>query len=76
MPTPATQTIILGKASLGNMLKGPCHSGGGQTTSFQGSQKYTVSAQQTGPRTKSFRGKYSAPMFALSGYGKTLNLSR
>ena len=41
---------------------------------FQGFQKCTIFAQQTGPRTKSFRGIFSTPLFCSDGYGLTLNL--
>jgi hypothetical protein len=51
------------------------HSGGGQKACFQGFQKCSIFAQQSGPRTKSFRGKLPTPFFCFDGYGLTLNLS-
>ena len=47
-PNPAFLTIILDKACLGSMLKGSQHSGGGQKACFQGFQKCTILAQETG----------------------------
>jgi len=64
-PTPAFQTIILDRACLGSILKGSRHSGGGQKACFQSFQKCTIFAQQTGPLTKSFRGKFSTPFSLL-----------
>jgi hypothetical protein len=67
-PTSAFQTIKLDRACLGSILKGSWHSGDGQKACFRGFQKCTIFAQQTGPRTKSFRGKFSPPFFfALMG---------
>jgi hypothetical protein len=67
-PTPAFQTIKPDRACLGSILKGSRHSDGGQEACFQGFQKCTIFAQQTGPRTKSFWGKFSPPLFfALIG---------
>ena len=72
---PAFQTILLDRACLGSILKGSRHSGDGQKACFRGFQKCTIFAQQTGPRNKSFRGKFSPPFFCFDGYGLTLNLS-
>jgi len=55
-------------------MKGSRHSGGDQEACFQGFQKCTIFAQQTGSRSKSFRGKFPPPFFLLDGYGLTLNL--
>jgi len=68
-PNPSIQTIILDRACLGSILKGSRHSGGGQEACFQGFQKCTIFAQQTGPRTKSFRGRFPSPFFCFDGYG-------
>jgi len=73
-PNPAFQTIKLDRACLGSILKGSRHSGDGQKACFRGFQKCTIFAQQTGPCTKSFRGKFPPPFFLLDGYGLTLNL--
>ena len=73
-PAPAFQTIKLDRVCLGSILKGSRHSGDGQKACFQGFQKCTIFAQQTGPRTKSFRGNFH-PLFCFYGYGLTLNLS-
>ena len=64
-PNPAFLTIILDKACLGSMLKGSQHSGGGQKACFQGFQKCTILAQETGPHTQSFQGNISTPLFLL-----------
>jgi len=39
--------------------------GGGQKARFQGFQKCTILAQQTGPRSNSFKGNFSTPFFLL-----------
>ena len=46
----------------------------GQRACIQDFQTCTTFAQQTGPRTKSFRGKFSTPLF-FALMGMTLNLS-
>jgi len=62
-PSPAFQTIILDRACPGSILKDSRHPGGGHKACFQGFQKCTIFAQQTGPRTKSFGGEFSPPLF-------------
>ena len=67
-PSPAFQTMLLNRTCPGSILKDSRHPGGGQKACFWGFQKCTMFAQQTGPRTKSFRGKFFTPFFfALMG---------
>ena len=68
-PTPALQTIKLDRACLGSILKDSRHSGDGQKAYFQGFQKCTIFAQQTGPHN------FVPPFVCFDGYGLTPNLS-
>jgi len=75
-PTPAFQTIKLDRARLGSILKDYRHPGGGQKACFQGFQKCTMFAQQTGICIKSFGGEFSPPLFfAAMGMVFTQNVS-
>jgi len=73
-PTPAFQTIKLDRVCLGSILKGSWHSGDSQKACFQGFQKCTIFAQQTGPRSP-LGANFHPPFFCFDGYGLTFNLS-
>jgi hypothetical protein len=66
-PNPAFQTIELGRACLGSILKGSRLSGDGQKACFQGFLKCTIFAHKQA-HALSFRDKFSPPfIFALMG---------
>ena len=64
-PAPAFQTIIFDRACPGSILKDSRHPGGGQKASFQGFQKCTIFAQQTGPRTSPLGANFHPPFIWL-----------
>ena len=74
-PLPAFQVKILIRASLGSILKGPWHLGGGQKMFSQGFQDCTIFVQQTSPRTEFFGGNFHPFFFVCYVYGLTQNLS-